>query len=856
KRVKSYIHSVEDNGSSVTQESQIRESARAYFHSLFSSERDLLTHPDPALFPTIPQSVDLVDLYDLPSKEEIREAVFGIDPNSVSVRELGTNYFQFLFPNRAELNKILEGKNWIFENQHIVLKEWQEGISANHPCFDYLTLWVQAHGIPINWMSTEVGIKLGRVFSNLKNVNMAKAGGQGERVMRLQVDIDLKEPLPRWTKIRLGQKVATNQFQYKKLVSLCFYCGKVGHSDKSCSQKQEDISNHSVHEGQFGEWMTAVDGAIISQTPSQSYHSEPTAEGVQTQNTNQASGKESDASKQTASKTRGFTMTSKNTDDMENNNTGIEGSSSSIPLSQPPNKGKEIVTYSQPTPQGQDVNLLEPAESNHNMEIVSLPVSTNNDDIIKEKQTLKCWKRAPSKIGRLARHQGETAAISKQGGLLLMWDCIPTILNTNSSDFFIQVQLSLPNEEIPLWLTFVYMSTDKETRIQQWEFLEQSKEDWEDYWAIIGDWNDICNHDEKRGGRTISNSSFNAFNSFISSIGMVEINMTGYQYTWGNNRMQEGFVEEKLDRGFGSLLWTTKHPQASIANIFKSASDHGVLLLDDQGSSRKQKKRFNFDKRWIKREGFKEEIEKAWAIPQQGTPFYKLKEHVKQARLALSKWSKLFRADHKEHVAALSLKLEEMRQLGEGKNWEEWESIKQELEKEQISEEAFWQQRSKIQWLKEGDRNSHFFHAFTMQRRKQNAISRLLSDQYGIYTKKEEIAKEISNYYHRLFTSEGSHGAQEITNLIPRSINSKMNEQLQAPTCEDEIKAVLFQMNPLKVPGEDGMTPLFCQHFWPILKEDISAAVISFFSSGQLLKYCNHTLVTLISKCLNPSSIS
>ncbi|CAA0816817.1 Acyl-CoA-binding domain-containing protein 4 [Striga hermonthica] len=48
------------------------------------------------------------------------------------------------------------------------------------------------------------------------------------------------------------------------------------------------------------------------------------------------------------------------------------------------------------------------------MEVISLPVPTNNDDIIKEKQTLKCWKRAPSKIGRLARHRGETVAISKQ----------------------------------------------------------------------------------------------------------------------------------------------------------------------------------------------------------------------------------------------------------------------------------------------------------------------------------------------------------------------------------------------------------------------------------------------------------
>ncbi|CAA0831288.1 Unknown protein, partial [Striga hermonthica] len=84
---------IEDNGSSMTQESQIRESAKAYFYSLFSSERDMLTHPNPALFLTIPQSVDLIGLYDLLSEEKVRKAMFGIDPNSVS----GSDGFSSLF---------------------------------------------------------------------------------------------------------------------------------------------------------------------------------------------------------------------------------------------------------------------------------------------------------------------------------------------------------------------------------------------------------------------------------------------------------------------------------------------------------------------------------------------------------------------------------------------------------------------------------------------------------------------------------------------------------------------------------------------------------------------------------------
>ncbi|CAA0823390.1 Unknown protein, partial [Striga hermonthica] len=738
--------------------------------------------------------------------------------NSLEVRELGNNYFQFLFPNRIERAKILEGRNWIFENQHLILKEWKEGISANHPCFDELTLWVQAYGIPINWICTDVGIKIDRVFNGIKNVNMAKAGGQGGRVMRMQVDIDIKEPLPRWTKIRLGSKLATIQFLYEKLVSLCYYCGRVGHSDKNYSQRQEDFRNNSVHEGQYGEWMKAVDGVIVSQTPSQSNHSNPTTKGFQTQNTSPASGNHSGTFKQPFSKSMDNPSSSKQASGVGKHLPVIEESTASIPMSEPINRGKEIVAFSHPQ--------LPPSETEEatqqGMELVAQPDPAQTPESQSDKQTGKTWRRAPSKVGRLARkkkpqeqhwnkedrrepilkckpqtlkkpakrpiHRRSRKPMTTRGGLLLMWDSLPNVSQVNSSDFFIQIQFTLPHEDLPHSLTFVYMSTDRDTRIQQWNFLEQSKDGWGDHWVLTGDWNDICNQEEKRGGRTRPTSSFNAFNDFISAMGMFEITLVGYQFTWGNNRALEGFVEEKLDKGFGSLAWTLRFPQANISNIFKSASDHGVLLVDTQNNQGNHIRRFTFDKRWINREGCKEEVQKAWALPQQGTPFFKLKEHVKQTRVALMKWSKLFRAEHKKKVASISLKLEEMRQLGAGKKWDEWESLKHEMETTQTSEEAFWQQKSRVQWLKKGDRNTNFFHAFTMQRRKKNAISRLLSDEFGLCITKEEIAEEIARYYKQLYTSEGSLGAQEISQLIPKTITHEMNLQLQAPIYEEEIK--------------------------------------------------------------------
>ncbi|CAA0841466.1 Unknown protein, partial [Striga hermonthica] len=93
KRAKSYIHSIEADGSSLTQESQIRDLAVDHFQALFTADRGSLIAPTITLFPTIPPLIDIVDLCELPSREEVRDAVFGIDPNSVS----GPDGFSSLF---------------------------------------------------------------------------------------------------------------------------------------------------------------------------------------------------------------------------------------------------------------------------------------------------------------------------------------------------------------------------------------------------------------------------------------------------------------------------------------------------------------------------------------------------------------------------------------------------------------------------------------------------------------------------------------------------------------------------------------------------------------------------------------
>ena len=63
-------------------------------------------------------------------------------------------------------------------------------------------------------------------------------------------------------------------------------------------------------------------------------------------------------------------------------------------------------------------------------------------------------------------------------------------------------------------------------------------------------------------------------------------------------------------------------------------------------------------------------------------------------------------------------------------------------------------------------------------------------------------------------------------------------------------------MKPDKAPGPDGYTVGFFQKMWPVVENDVCAAVKSFFDSGRLLKEFNCTAITLVPKSSAPSKLS
>jgi hypothetical protein len=64
-----------------------------------------------------------------------------------------------------------------------------------------------------------------------------------------------------------------------------------------------------------------------------------------------------------------------------------------------------------------------------------------------------------------------------------------------------------------------------------------------------------------------------------------------------------------------------------------------------------------------------------------------------------------------------------------------------------LREEVMWKQRSRIVWLREGDKNTEFFHRKATWRRKKNKIAKLRREDGSWAESTEDIHKEINKFF-------------------------------------------------------------------------------------------------------------
>ena len=120
----------------------------------------------------------------------------------------------------------------------------------------------------------------------------------------------------------------------------------------------------------------------------------------------------------------------------------------------------------------------------------------------------------------------------------------------------------------------------------------------------------------------------------------------------------------------------------------------------------------------------------------------------------------------------------------------------------------------------------------------------------------EGLVAIATSYFRQIFESSNPEEIEEALSEVSTTITGSINNDLVAPVTEWEVKLALFAMHPEKAPDPDGMTALFYQKFWDIVKEDLTHMVNQFLFHGEVANGLNDTNICLIPKTTRPNVMS
>ena len=171
-------------------------------------------------------------------------------------------------------------------------------------------------------------------------------------------------------------------------------------------------------------------------------------------------------------------------------------------------------------------------------------------------------------------------------------------------------------------------------------------------------------------------------------------------------------------------------------------------------------------------------------------------------------------------------------------------------------EELFWSQKARCQWLKEGDRNTSFFHSRVRNKRQRSFIHAIKTDAGQWVNDTKEIQDAGITFFENLFSSDGNVTDDELLHVIPKVITLEDSIYLAAIPDLDEVWETLLSMPTQATAGPDGFSLNFYMAARDIIKNDMLQLIKFFFVGGKMHRSISASLICLIPKVDHPSNFA
>ncbi|KAH9742571.1 pentatricopeptide repeat-containing protein [Citrus sinensis] len=164
----------------------------------------------------------------------------------------------------------------------------------------------------------------------------------------------------------------------------------------------------------------------------------------------------------------------------------------------------------------------------------------------------------------------------------------------------------------------------------------------------------------------------------------------------------------------------------------------------------------------------------------------------------------------------------------------ELKAIEKQIDDLLIDEKIYWRQRSRAVWLREGDKNTKYFHSKATARKRKNKIRGIVDERNKWTREVDEIERILCDYFDNMFNSNNltMHQLESALKGMACKISSEMNAHLDQPYTEAEITEALSQMHPTKAPGPDGLPAAFFQKHWKFVSQGVIAVCLHVLNDG------------------------
>ena len=337
---------------------------------------------------------------------------------------------------------------------------------------------------------------------------------------------------------------------------------------------------------------------------------------------------------------------------------------------------------------------------------------------------------------------------------------------------------------------------------------------------------------------------------------LVDLQSVGDRFSWAGQRGNH-LVKCCLDRTMANTKWFEMFPASQTEFLEIGESDHRPLVTFIAVEREEPRKCFRFDSRMMSKDGFEDTVRRGWkGIGQAQLLQTPLVQRLSRCRTYISRWKRHNRNNAEERIGTLRALLDQA-VTSATTSQERRTEIREELNQAYIDEEIYWKQKSRINWLRSGDRNTGYFHAVTKGKRIKNTVSVIQDDQGVIHRSHKEISAVAINYFDGLYASQGVNPAmyEKVFHDFQKRVTPTMNNDLTRMVTEEEVYRAVMDIGAHKTPGPDGFTAVFYHTYWEEIKEDVMKEIIRFFETGEMDHQISHTNICLIPKVYPPTGM-